>query len=176
MFKSLYPTRYIVSSYSIDYEDLYDKGYRGIIFDIDNTLVPHGFPADERAMELMKRLKEIGYQVLFLSNNKEARVKMFNDDVDCLYIFKANKPGRQGFVKAMEKMGTDKDNTFLVGDQLFTDIWGANNAGIMSVLVKPIDKKEEIQIILKRVAEKLILLTYRHYCKKNGRNYLEDGK
>ena len=49
MFKSLYPTRYIVSSYSIDYEDLYDKGYRGIIFDIDNTLVPHGFPADERA-------------------------------------------------------------------------------------------------------------------------------
>ena len=116
MFKSLYPTRYIVSSYSIDYEDLYDKGYRGIIFDIDNTLVPHGFPADERAIELMKRLKEIGYQVLFLSNNKEARVKMFNDDVDCLYIFKANKPGRQGFVKAMEKMGTDKDNTFLCAE------------------------------------------------------------
>ena len=176
MFKSLYPTRYIDSSYSIDYEGLYQKGYRGIIFDIDNTLVPHGFPADERAIELMKRLKEIGYRVLFLSNNKETRVKMFNDDVDCLYIFKANKPGRQGFVKAMEKMGTDKDNTFLVGDQLFTDIWGANNAGIMSVLVKPIDKKEEIQIILKRVAEKLILLTYRHYCKKTGRNYQEDGK
>ena len=124
MFKSLYPTRYIVSSYSIDYEDLYEKGYRGIIFDIDNTLVPHGFPADERSIELMKRLKSIGYQVLFLSNNREERVKMFNDDVDCLYIFKANKPGRQGFIRAMEKMGTDVDNTFFVGDQLFTDIWG----------------------------------------------------
>ena len=60
MFKSLYPTRYIDSSYSIDYEGLYQKGYRGIIFDIDNTLVPHGFPADERAIALMKRLKGIG--------------------------------------------------------------------------------------------------------------------
>ena len=176
MFKSLYPTRYIDSSYSIDYEGLYQKGYRGIIFDIDNTLVPHGFPADERAIELMKRLKEIGYRVLFLSNNKEARVKMFNDDVDCLYIFKANKPGRQGFVKAMEKMGTDKDNTFLVGDQLFTDIWGANKAGIYSILVGQIGKKEEIQIVLKRILEKIVLAVYKKKLKKGTLKEKEYGK
>lgn len=60
----------------------------------------------------------------------------------------------------MEKMGTDKMNTLFVGDQIFTDIWGANNAGIRSVLVKPIAKHEEIQIVLKRIPEKLILFLY----------------
>ena len=93
MFKKLYPTRFIASSYDIDYENLYEKGYRGIIFDIDNTLVPHGFPADERSITLMKRLKDIGYRVLFLSNNKEDRVKMFNDDVDCPQVH-PHTPGR----------------------------------------------------------------------------------
>ncbi len=175
MFKKLYPTRFIASSYDIDYENLYEKGYRGIIFDIDNTLVPHGFPADERSITLMKRLKDIGYRVLFLSNNKEDRVKMFNDDVDCLYIYKAGKPGKAGYMKAMDKMGSEPGNTLMVGDQLFTDIWGANNAGIMSILVKPIDKKEEIQIVLKRIGERIILHSYRRYCERNGKVYLENG-
>ena len=57
-------------------------------------------------------------------------------------------------------MGTDRNNTFFVGDQLFTDVWGANRAGIMSVLVKPIDKHEEIQIVLKRKLEKIALGEY----------------
>ncbi|MCR4990384.1 MAG: YqeG family HAD IIIA-type phosphatase [Lachnospiraceae bacterium] len=173
MFRKLYPTRYVHSTYGIDFEALYSEGKRGIIFDIDNTLVPHGYPADDRAIELMKKLKSIGYQVLFLSNNKEPRVKMFNDAVDCQYIYKAGKPSKNGVLKSFKMMGTDKSNTILVGDQLFTDIWCANNSGIDSILVKPIDKKEEIQIILKRIPEKLILLFYRTYCLRKGRVYLE---
>jgi predicted HAD superfamily phosphohydrolase YqeG len=61
----------------------------------------------------------------------------------------------------MKKMGTDKGNTLFVGDQLFTDIWGANNAKLHSILVKPIAKHEEIQIILKRIPEKLVLFFYK---------------
>ena len=60
----------------------------------------------------------------------------------------------------MEKLGTNKGNTIFVGDQLYTDIWGANNAGIHSILVKPIDKHEEIQIVLKRLIEKPIIWLY----------------
>ena len=67
-------------------------------------------------------------------------------------------------------MGTDEANTLFVGDQIFTDVWGANKAGIYSILVKPIHPKEEIQIVLKRYLEKIVLVSYHRYRKKNGGN------
>lgn len=155
-----YPTDYFTSTYVIDFEKLYKMGYRGVIFDVDNTLVEHDAPADDRAKELIARLKDIGFKVCFLSNNGEERVKMFNDEVDCQYIFKAGKPLAKGYNSAMELMGTKKEETVFVGDQIFTDIWGANNAGIRSILVQPIAKHEEIQIVLKRIPEKWILKGY----------------
>lgn len=161
-----YPDEIKNSAYEIDYEDLYKKGFRGLIYDIDNTLVPHGFPADERAISLFSRLKEIGYSIVLLSNNKEGRVKMFNDSVDVLYIYKANKPSKSGYLKACEMMGTGIDTTIFIGDQLFTDIWGAKRSKIKNILVKPIDKHEEIQIVLKRYLEAVVLHFYMK--KSNG--------
>lgn len=155
-----YPDKAVDSAYGIDYEGLYQKGYRGIIFDIDNTLVPHGAPADQRAVKLFSRLKKIGYQVILLSNNKEPRVKMFNDRVKANYIYKAGKPGRAGYERAMKEMGTTAEHTLFVGDQLFTDVWGAKKVGIYTFLVKPIHPKEEIQIVLKRKLEKIVLHFY----------------
>lgn len=172
MLERFYPDVYMRSTYNIDFDQYYKSGYRGIIFDIDNTLVPHGAPADERSIALIQRLKEIGFSILFLSNNKEPRVKMFNDAVHAQYIFKGGKPGRKGYLRAMEMLGTDTGTTLFVGDQLFTDVWGARNTGIFSILVKPIDKKEEIQIVLKRYLEKIVLASYRHRCKKEGKTYL----
>ena len=166
MLKMFYPDEYVDSSYVIDYEGLYSQGYRGIIFDVDNTLVPHGAPADERAIALFERLKKIGFDCLLLSNNKEPRVKMFNDSVHVHYIFEANKPLAKNYRKAMELMGTDTSNTLFVGDQLFTDVLGAKNAGIRNFLVKPIDPKEEIQIVLKRYLEKVVLYFYRKTIQK----------
>lgn len=172
MLERFYPDLYISSAYNIDFQSYYDAGYRGIIFDIDNTLVCHGAPADERSIRLFSGLKEMGFQILLLSNNKEPRVKMFNDAVKVQYIFKAGKPAKKGYLAAMKKMGTDRNNTMFVGDQLFTDVWGARNAGIFSLLVQPIDKKEEIQIILKRYLERIVLHFYRRKCVKEGRKYL----
>lgn len=168
MLKGFYPDCYMKSTYDIDFDAYYEKGYRGIIFDIDNTLVPHGAPADERSKKLFAHLKELGYKVVLLSNNKEPRVKMFNDVVKVSYIFKAEKPLVKNYVKAMEMMGTNKENTLFVGDQLFTDVWGAKKTGIHNVLVQPIDKKEEIQIVLKRYLEKIVLASYKRYLKKQG--------
>lgn len=168
MFKGLYPDKYIDSTYNIDFDALFEKGFRGIIFDVDNTLVPHGAPADERSIKLINHLKELGFKVLFLSNNKEPRVKMFNDAVDCMYIFKANKPSPKGYLKAMEKMGTNKETTLFVGDQIFTDVWGARRTGIYSILVQKIDPKEEIQIVLKRRLEWIVLSFYKRYQKKHN--------
>lgn len=161
IFEKFYPSDYYVSSYDIDYKKLYEEGYRGIIYDIDNTLVPHGAPADERALNLMDELKNIGFEVTFLSNNKEPRVAMFNEKIGAKYIYSAGKPKAAGYIKAAENMNCAVDKVIFVGDQLFTDVWGANNAKIRSFLVLPIDKStDEIQIVLKRILEKVVLRKY----------------
>ncbi|MCR5543008.1 MAG: YqeG family HAD IIIA-type phosphatase [Eubacterium sp.] len=161
----LFPTEYYDSTYSIDFQKYYDMGYRGLIFDIDNTLVPHNAMHDDRSRKLFKELREIGFKVCFVSNNKEPRVKKFNDEINCCYVYKAGKPKPDGFIKAMKKMKTNQGNTLFIGDQIFTDIWGANNARIHSILVNKIDKKEEFQIVLKRYLEfpikKLYLLRHK---------------
>ena len=161
LLERFYPDEYLDSAYDIDYEALYAQGYRGVIFDIDNTLVPHGAPADERSIGLFDRLRRTGFQSLLLSNNKEPRVKMFNDDVHSQYIYKAGKPSKKNYVRAMELMGTTPATTMFVGDQLFTDVWGAKKAGIRTWLVRPIHPKEEIQIVLKRRLEHIVLFFYR---------------
>ena len=104
MFKQFFPKEYLDSTYEIDFEKRYMDGKRGVIFDIDNTLVPHGLPADERALALFERLKAIGYQTILLSNNKEPRVKSFAEQVGALYIYKAGKPFPVGYEKALELM------------------------------------------------------------------------
>ncbi|MBR1389983.1 MAG: YqeG family HAD IIIA-type phosphatase [Lachnospiraceae bacterium] len=176
MLERFYPGEYLDSTYGIDFDRLYREGYRGIIFDIDNTLVPHGAPADERAQKLFGHLKALGYSCMLLSNNKEPRVKMFNDKVQVSYIYKAGKPSVQNYVKAMEQMGTDTSNTLFVGDQIFTDVYGANRAGIRTILVKPIHPKEEIQIVLKRYLEKIVLFFYHRKLKRKAKKQEETGK
>lgn len=168
MFRVFYPKEYYDSTYHIDFETYYKKGYRGVLFDVDNTLVEHDQPATQEAIALIQKLKAIGFGVCFVSNNDEERVKKFNEAVHAKYVYKAGKPLAKGYERAMKKIGTTKDNTLFVGDQLFTDIWGANNAGLHSILVLPIAKHEEIQIVLKRIPEKLILHYYlkKHEIKK----------
>lgn len=161
LFSLFYPDEIKDSAYSIDYESLYKEGYRGIIYDIDNTLVMHGYPADDRAIELFQRLKKIGFTITLLSNNKEARVKMFNDAVHVNYIYKAGKPLKKGYLNAMRTMGTDLNNTIFIGDQLFTDVYGAKRCGIRNILVNPIDPHEEIQIVIKRRLEAVVLFFYK---------------
>lgn len=161
MLEQFYPDEYLDSTYDIDFKKFYEKGYRGIIFDIDNTLVPHGAPADRRAEELFQRLKELGYSCCLLSNNQRPRVERFNEKIQVHFIENAHKPSRKNYRKACGLMGTGTDNTLFVGDQLFTDVWGAKRSGIYSILVKPIHPKEEIQIVLKRYLERIVLYFYR---------------
>ena len=164
--EKFYPDEYLDSTYEIDFDQLYAKGYRGVIFDIDNTLVRHGAPADDRAIRLFERLKKIGFQCCLISNNKEPRVKMFNEPIQVDYVYNAHKPSTKNYRKAMEIMGTDETNSVFIGDQLFTDVWGAKRTGISNILVKPIHPKEEIQIVLKRYLEKIVL----HFYKKRLKN------
>jgi hypothetical protein len=170
MFKMFYPDEYMDSAYLIDFDALSAKGLKGVIFDIDNTLVMHGAPADDRAVALFEHLRELGIDTCLLSNNKRLRVESFADRVGSKFIFKAGKPSVKGYRMAMELMGTDTANTLFVGDQLFTDVYGANRAGIRTILLKPIDPNEEIQIVLKRYLEKIVLFFYKRKDRKGKIN------
>lgn len=168
LFSRFYPDVRQPSIYDINFDELHRQGIRGIIFDIDNTLVPHGADADERIERLFTELKRMGVKTCLLSNNKLERVKRFNKNIRSLYIYKAGKPKKANYIKAVRMMGTKKENTIFIGDQLFTDIWGAKKAGIRNILLDPIDKKEEIQIVLKRYLEKLVLRAYEKGRKAEG--------
>lgn len=160
MLECFYPDEIAKSTYDVDFQAIYDKGFRGIIFDIDNTLVAHGAPADDRAVRLFEKLKKIGFTCCLLSNNDKERVELFNSRVHVLTIEKAHKPSQKAYHRALALMKTRPEQTISIGDQIFTDIWGARRFGIYAVLVGQLDKKEEIQIVLKRYLEKIILHFY----------------
>ncbi|MCD8196539.1 MAG: HAD-IIIA family hydrolase [Lachnospiraceae bacterium] len=153
-FRNLYPNQAVYSAYDLDWETL-SMVYRGVMFDIDNTLVPHGAPADERAKRLFVRLRGLGMGTMLVSNNGEERVRPFAEQVDSGYVCKAGKPKAGGYLEAMRRMGTTPANTLFVGDQIFTDIWGARRAGVFTILTDPLDPStDEPQIVVKRLLER----------------------
>lgn len=169
MLKKFYPKEYYSSTYLIDFKSYYKKGYRAVLFDIDNTLVGHNAPFDERAVSFFEKLKEIGFRTCLLSNNQDSRVKPFADGVKSMYICDAKKPKADGYERAMRLLGSGTADTLFVGDQIFTDVLGANNAHVHSILVEPIANDPVFRIRLKRRGEKIILFFYRRskYYSKN---------
>ncbi len=161
----LYPYEIINSVYQFDFKKLHAAGINAVIFDIDNTLVEHGAPADKRAVDFFNILKKMGLKTCLLSNNKIPRVEPFAEKTGSYYIADAKKPSVKNYLEAMKLMSSSRRNTAFFGDQIFTDIYGANKSGIRAYLVKPIHPKEEIQIVLKRKLEAVVLFFYRS-CKK----------
>ncbi len=161
MFKIFYPYEYVKSVFAINYNKLYSKGYKGLIFDIDNTLVHHGDDSTKEVDELFRYIQQIGFKTIILSNNSEERVKRFLKNINSLYIYDAKKPAVSNYLKTLEKLGLRKEEMIVIGDQIFTDIWGANRSGITSILVEYIRKENETKIGKKRQIEKIILWFYK---------------
>ena len=161
MGKGLFPDYTAKNAYTVDYLKLYEMGYRGLIFDIDYTLVPYNAPADERALKLFEFLKETGFKCAFVSNNHTERVAGFNEKIGAAFVTDAMKPLKGGFEKAIRILGPEKNRMIAIGDQIFTDVWGANNAGIDSILTGRVVKAAELQLKLKAILEKLILFIYK---------------
>lgn len=145
------------SVYDINYKNLYDVGYRGLIFDIDGTLVPHGADTTEKVDALFTEIHNIGFKTLLLSNNSEARISDFNRHIQTQFIPMADKPDVRNFHKAVERLDLPKDQIIVIGDQLFTDIDGANKCGLANILVKFLMHEDETKIGKKRRVEQLLL-------------------
>ena len=159
MFGHLFiPERRADSIQDIDFQTEYENGFRAVIFDIDNTLVPHDAPATAETADFFLMLRKIGFRTCLISNNLEERVKPFADAVDSLYLTDAEKPSRKSYRKAMKMLGTNLQNTLFVGDQLLTDVLGARRLGMHHIMVDPVDPESEPDHIkFKRIIERMIL-------------------
>lgn len=147
----------------IDFKALFLKGINALVIDIDNTLVAdHISKPDERLKKKLLKLKEDGFNICLVSNSNMYRVKLFNEELEFCYIYKAWKPMPRAFKRAMKLLGSNISNTAMVGDQIFTDIYGGNKLGMYTVLTKPINKRENFFVVLKRLPERIVFLIFKN--------------
>lgn len=172
MLKRFFPSEHHDTIFDIDYKKLAKEGYRGIMFDIDNTLVPYDVehPSQE-IIDLFTDLKEMGFRICLVSNNNNERVYRFNERLKVFAVPKALKPMTRNLKKAMQLLKTSKENTVFVGDQLFTDVWGGNRIQVKTILVMPIAQKEQFITWIKRSTEKRVFNYYLEHLKKKGNDH-----
>jgi HAD superfamily phosphatase (TIGR01668 family) len=162
MSKMLYPSLIVDGIRDITTEVLDKNHIKGLILDIDNTLVPnHVAEADENAIQWVERIKAAGYKVCIVSNAAKKRVIKFNDKLQLYALHRAMKPMTTAFRKASRMMGLKNENVAVIGDQIFTDVYGGNRAGMFTILVKPIDEREGKFVQIKRIFEKRVLRQYK---------------
>ncbi len=136
-------------------------GIKGVILDIDNTLEPYEHPEPgEHVILWLNALAEAGIKTAIVSNNNKERVDLFNKNIGMPAYPKGKKPFKKSLLLAMKDMGTTSENTLLMGDQVFTDVWAAHNAGIPAILVPPIKDKTDPFTKFKRFLEKPFLIKY----------------
>lgn len=176
MLEKYYPYEYAQSVFQIDYQKLYDRGFRGIIFDIDNTLVHHGDSSTLEIDDLFRRIQGIGLKTILLSNNDRERTERFIKNIDTPYICDADKPEPGNYLKAVKLLGIKKEEAVVVGDQIFTDILGANRSKLASILVRFIRLDNEKSIGKRRYLEYAILECWKHnrkYYRRIGDIHIE---
>lgn len=159
MFEKLIPKLRVNTVFDINLEQLYDQGYRGIITDLDNTLVGAKDPdATPELIAWFKKVKEQGFKLIIVSNNNMDRVAKFATPLDIEFVHKARKPFNIPFLKAMKLMGTSSEQTIVVGDQMLTDVYGGNRLDLFTVLVLPISIADEgIGTRINRRVERVVL-------------------
>lgn len=157
----LKPDFYFDSIFQVPYEELYQQGVRGLIYDIDNTLVTHDdeIPPSE-IISLVDSLRTMGFEVGLLSNNNSRRMSVFNESMQLPGASMAAKPFTASLKRLMDQMQVQPQHTAIIGDQLFADVWCGKRAGLTTVLVKPIAKKEVVTVWLKRGLERQFLKHY----------------
>lgn len=152
------PDLYVPSVYAVDAERLARRGIRGIVTDLDNTLVAWNEPeAPDRLVHWLDDLRRSGFRVCIVSNNKEVRVRPFAEALDIPAVFEAGKPRNRAFRRALDLLGTSPRETAVIGDQIFTDIAGGNRMGMYTILVVPISDKEWVGTRLMRILERQIM-------------------
>lgn len=165
MLKIFEPDEYVKSVFEIDFEALYNRGFCGVVFDIDNTLVYQDEDSNEKVGRLFEKLRSLGFKTVILSNNSEERVSRFSKSISSPYLSRARKPFKSGYIRALRLIGVEKRQAVFVGDRLLTDILGAKRAGIRCILVEYIKKDSEKPNVIRKLEARLYK---RQYGKRQG--------
>ncbi|MFP4588805.1 MAG: YqeG family HAD IIIA-type phosphatase [Candidatus Acetothermia bacterium] len=154
-FASLFPDQEADSIFDINYERFAHQGKKGLIFDLDNTLGAwQRDHLDEEVMNLLDEVRELDLKVGILSNGRGKNIRSLLEELPYPVIFNASKPRRQGYREMLKRLGLKPDEVVMIGDQLLTDILGANRMNMHSILVRPLDPGYEYQLIkLNRLLE-----------------------
>ena len=149
---------YVKNFKTVPYDFLSKKGIKHLIFDIDNTLAvfTEKVPSNE-VVDFLNALTKKGFTISFLSNNKIERVRVFAENLDFFFIGAAGKPRRSGINKVLKFHRANKNETALIGDQVFTDVLCGNRAGVYTVLTRPLANIDEFTVKLKRFPERIVI-------------------
>lgn len=156
-----FPTKRVKEISEIKAEQLKGMGIKGIILDVDNTLTTHGSQhVEQKVLDWLENISKEGFELMIVSNNFNHRIKPFADKLGLDYIAVGCKPLSGGFIRSRKKFDVSKKEMVIVGDQMFTDILGANLYGCKSIMVEPIKLEESSSFIFRRKLENKILSKY----------------
>lgn len=166
---NFYPTYMYEKVEKIPYSLFENNNIKLILLDMDNTLIDYNkHEYSDELKKWSKEMKKKGLKLYILSNSiSEKLVKKIAKGLGMKYCYGAGKPFLKGFNTIIEKEKIDKKNTVMIGDQLFTDVWGGNRFGIKTILVNPVDSNERLHTRIKRPLERLII---KHYLKRREVN------
>ncbi|WP_313891775.1 YqeG family HAD IIIA-type phosphatase [Psychrobacillus sp.] len=165
MYSYFIPSEFVRSVFHITPETLKNKGVKGIITDLDNTLVEWDRPeATPKLIEWFAAMKEAGIQITIVSNNNEMRVQAFAEPLGIPFISRAKKPLGKAFSQARKEMSFRKEEVVVIGDQLLTDVLGGNIQKLHTILVIPVAKSDGFVTKFNRMVERRIF----RYLDKKG--------
>ncbi|GEN34607.1 MULTISPECIES: YqeG family HAD IIIA-type phosphatase [Aneurinibacillus] len=171
LYSLLLPDLHVESVYDIDLFELKKRGIKGIITDLDNTLIEWDRPdATPELVKWMKELKEQGFAVVIVSNNRRTRVSKVAEPLGVPFIHQAKKPTSSAFRRATHQMGLSVHETVVIGDQLFTDVLGGKRMGFYTILVVPVAQSDGLITRFNRRMEKVAL----NWMRKRGKIPWED--
>lgn len=151
------PDYYAKDVYSINYQDLYERGIINLIFDIDNTILPvNDIEVDEKLVKLFVTLIDDGFNICIVSNNSVERVNPVAKELKVLSLSNADKPKKEAFDRALKLLESDACSTAMIGDQMLTDIKGANEYGLCSILVDPLQNKYDFKTGTNRILQTIM--------------------
>ncbi|AQP53252.1 HAD family hydrolase [Vagococcus penaei] len=158
MYQIYKPTWMIDAIYDITPDQLKKLGIKAVLTDLDNTLIAWNNPdGTEELLKWIDAMKQAEIPVIVVSNNKATRVARAVQHLQLDFVSRAMKPFQRGFKIVERRYNLPKESLIMVGDQLMTDIKGANRAGIRTVLVKPIVTSDAWNTKFNRARERRVM-------------------
>ena len=159
---SFVPDMMFERAFDITPQELHSRGIRAVVLDIDNTLVTYRMAEPtEEVLLWIRSLRDAGIHIAIASNNHAPRVALFNQKIGVFATHESKKPSSRSVKAACTHYGVKPEEVAVIGDQIFTDVWCARNAGALAILVKPLPYPENLFFKCKRFLERPFIRAYR---------------